>query len=466
MQHQGLWGTILRFWKTNKTARSPVVHFNNVVGNLILSELYDFQAPDIVDGAVEYLEKGEIYQKAFELGVFGSGFINIEIGNQNLSKMKDDLLTEIRGQERHWAVNGFFRSFNVLKAVDRVFQGAYQAEDEIFRLVSFMKDLDAGLTEEQAVQNAKDRFLNYDIRAPIPNMLRKSIFPFLSYTYLAVPQILKAIADRPWKMAKIFTIGYVLQALAFEWDDDEEGVDVWRTLAPSMLPGGAHPMHEREARVMSKNDRGYTWAGLPIMFRTPFRDSNDVPLYINLSRVIPGGGTIDSVQAPGRLPLFEWMGVSGPINIAAGIWLNRDSFTQKDVVDPLADSRTEVYKDYIGYTYRGFTPNLPFLPGTYSWNMLSRAFSEATDASGRNYDKATAIVRQFGPRVYPYDPREEHRRRLIELNLKKNAIDAQFRSEARKAGRKIISREEFQAAQEKRRRSLSRINDAVRELQG
>ena len=75
MQNPGAWGWLLRAWKANKTARSPTVHFNNVVGNLILSELYDFQYRDIVAGISEFASRGELYEEAVKYGVFASGYV-------------------------------------------------------------------------------------------------------------------------------------------------------------------------------------------------------------------------------------------------------------------------------------------------------------------------------------------------------------------------------------------------------
>ncbi len=60
---------------------------------------------------------------------------------------------------------------------------------------------------------ARDQFLNYDIRAPWVNAARASMLPFISYTYRVVPLVAKAMAERPWKMAKYITVAYAINAL-------------------------------------------------------------------------------------------------------------------------------------------------------------------------------------------------------------------------------------------------------------
>jgi hypothetical protein len=50
MQTPAFWNAMLNQWKLNKTARSPVVHMNNVMSNTMLMDMADVRARDLVSG--------------------------------------------------------------------------------------------------------------------------------------------------------------------------------------------------------------------------------------------------------------------------------------------------------------------------------------------------------------------------------------------------------------------------------
>ena len=406
MQNPGAWGWLLREWKANKTARSPSVHFNNVVGNVILSELYDFTAADLVRGLSEFSKAGPLYEEAASEGVFDSGFVRVELNRVDANNIVDDILKEVEAAEGGGQSN-MERVWEIFKKFDRGMRNVYRWEDEVFRLVSYMRDRNMGATPEEAAKNARDRFMNYDIRAPWPNALRRSVLPFLSYTYAFVPQWLKAMSAKPWKIAKIFTIGYVFQALAF-----------------SIEPGEGE---EEERRVMADRDLGLTWAGLPKTLRTPFTVGDD-PIYMGMTRVLPGGGIADTDK--GQIGLPEWMMISGPILTAGEVFLNRISFTGQDIVDQ-TDTEMEAAQKRLVHLWKSVIPNAPWIPGSWDQNRLISAASDETDMFGREYDLATAAIRMFGPKLYPHDvdsqrfyrqmeitrDTKEYQRKIWELNM-------------------------------------------------
>ena len=157
MQNPNGFDWLMREWKKNKTLRSPTVHFNNTVGNLILSELYDFTAQDIVRGFTEFAARGELYQEAVREGIFGSGFILTEINGQDMDKVIKDVIKEVEAAETGGRTN-MQRVFDIFAKPTGRCSDAYRWEDEIFRLISYMKDRDNGMEQADAAQNAIDRF--------------------------------------------------------------------------------------------------------------------------------------------------------------------------------------------------------------------------------------------------------------------------------------------------------------------
>ena len=387
MQNPGHWGWLLREWKKSKTSRSPTVHFNNFVGNIVLSELHDFSAADIIRGMREFANQGQYYREAVQQGVFGSGYVRTELNRTSIANVIDQVEKEVEAGED--IDRGRMQQvFDLIKRFDRKMGEVYQYEDEVFRIVSYMRDRHRGMLPAEAAQNAIDRFLNYDIRAPWPNALRRTVFPFLSYTYAFVPQWLKAMSNKPWKIAKIFALGYVLQELAYEVTDGDE---------------------DEERRVMADRDKGWTWAGLPKMLRLPFTDQGD-PVYLGMTRILPGGGLADTEGNPAGLP--EWMMVSGPMLTGMEMLLNRIGYTGEDLVGE-TDTLLEANEKRAAYLWRATMPNAPWIPGSWNWKMLERSVLGETDIFGRQFSLPVALIRQTGPRVYPHNVDAQRAYRLM-----------------------------------------------------
>ena len=147
------------------------------------------------------------------------------------------------------------------------------------------------------------------------------------------------------------------------------------------------------------------------MFRTPF-ESGDDPVYLGMTRVLPGGGFMDTDK--GQIGLPEWMMASGPILIAAEIFNNRVSFTGKDIVDK-TDTVPEKAQKRMEYLWRSVAPNAPWIPGSWDWQRMSQALSDEVDIFGHEYPVEIAAIRLFGPKVYPFDVEAQHSMRMMQL---------------------------------------------------
>ena len=425
---------------THNTARSPTVHFNNTIGNVILSELYDFTPADIYRGIKEFATRGSLYREAVSEGIFSSGYVQVELDKIDVDGVIEKAKREAEAAEGI-EQGTMQRLFTLFKTLDRGMQSAYRFEDEVFRLVSYMKDRGRGMNRADAAQNAIDRFLNYDIRAPIPNALRRSILPFMSYTYAFIPQWLSAVSRKPWKVAKIFALGYMLEQLAYE-----------------IVPGD----EDEERRVMSDRDTGWTWAGLPKTLRTPFKVGDD-PVMIGLTRVLPGGGLADMDK--GQIGLPEWMLVSGPILMAGEVVMNRISYTGQDMVDEV-DTIPEANWKRFKYLYRATLPNAPWIPGSWDWNRMAQAVTDERDVFGRQYSPAIAAVRMLGPKVFPYDVDTEFGRRMWELKRSSELYRQKLWELQLDRSRNRISEWRYQQGVTRIQDGLSRLGEKAREIQG
>ena len=433
MQNPGTWGWLLREWKANKTARSPTVHFNNTVGNMILSELYDFTFSDVARGLKEFAARGALYEEAVAEGVFNSGFVRSELNRIDVNNVIDRVIKEVEAAEGIERGN-MQMVFDLFKRLDRGMKNVYRWEDEVFRLVSFMRDRGRGMLPAEAASNAIDRFLNYDIRAPWPNALRRTVLPFLSYTYAFVPQWLKAMSNKPWKIAKIATLGYALEALSYE-----------------IIPGD----EDEEERVMADRDRGWTWAGLPKMLRLPFKSGDD-PLYVGMTRILPGGGLADTDK--GQIGLPEWMMVSGPMLTAGEMLMNRISYTGQDIVDS-TDTQMEAAEKRLVYLWRATMPNATWIPGSWNWKMLTGSINGETDFFGREYSPTVAAIRQVGPKLYPYDVPTQRAQRMMEIDREMQEYRRKIWELHMDHNRKRISKWSLD-------RGMARIETGLKRLEG
>ena len=442
MQNPGVWGWLLREWKANKTARSPTVHFNNFVGNLILSELYDFTARDLARAMREYSDRGEMFQEAVKHGVFQSSFVRTELmGGHESKKIIDDIIRDVENikdaPEGHLA-----RTWRLISKGLEKMEEWYQYEDEIFRLVSYMSDRAYGVSPDKAAENAINRFMNYDIRAPIPNALRRTVFPFLSYTYAFVPAWLKAVSNKPWKIAKVASLGYIVMMLSEALVEGDE---------------------EKERLVMSERDTGYTWAGLPKTLRTPFESDGD-PIYIGLQRLLPGGGLTD-MDAGHVSGMPEWLLISGPMLMGGELFLNRLSFNGQDIVDSV-DTGMEKTMKRGTYLWRGMMPNAPWVPGSYNWDMLGKAFTGQTDMFGRNYSPVIAGVRQFGPKLYPFDYDTQLAYRMMDIDKDSREYKKKLWQLTRDRNTGKISEGAYRRGVERVTTGLKRLADKASKLTG
>ena len=148
---------------------------------------------------------------------------------------------------------------------------AYQAEDQIFRLAAFIQARERGMTDREAGRFARESFLDYDITAPWIQAMRQSAFPFISFTYRAVPMLLDIVANKPHKLLKIALILGGLNALGYLFsggDEDEE-----RKLLPE----------EKAGRILGILG--------PKLVRMPWDDSHGSPVFLDAGLRFQGHGT-------------------------------------------------------------------------------------------------------------------------------------------------------------------------------
>jgi hypothetical protein len=302
---------------------------------------------------------------------------------------------------------------------------AYQAEDQLFRMATYMRRRSQGESPKVAAQNARDQFLNYDIRAPWIRAMRNSLFPFISYTYRAVPKLAENIAHRPWKLAKYAAIAYAVNALSYLWDDDDKDGET------------------RERAALQDEEQGYTWLGSPRMIRMPWRDANGLPVFLDVRRWIPAGDVFDTTQGSSALPIPAPLHFGGPLTQAFEFALNKQSFTGEDITNDLTQDNGDKFTSVADWAWKSWTPPAFWNPDSYYWTKISNAVHGATDTAGHPYTIPQAVLSSLGIKVKPVDVENGITWHFYDFKKTQDALKKELRSSAYQLERGLISQKAF-----------------------
>lgn len=449
MSRPNLWTQFLTQWKLNKTARSPVVHMNNIMSNLVFMDLADVRIQDLVGGLRAYVKQTKDYEEAATNGAFGSDIISQEIRQQVLQPILDNLQKEISGGRNPvLAKAGLLgRLADVIwdktKALDRKMIDLYRIEDEVFRMATYMRRRSLGDSAEHAADEARQQFLDYDIRAPWVNAARRSVLPFISYTYRAAPVIARSIATRPWKLGKYFAVAYAMNALGY-----------------MLAPGD----EDEERRSLRPAERGYTWIGAPRMLRMPYRDIYGNPVFLDVRRWIPAGDIFDTNQGHGAFPVPAWLQFGGPLMIGAEIAFNKSAFTGDEIVNWTVDTTAEGAAKIGDFLWKSWAPSAVWIPGSWYWEKVGLAMKGAADSQGRPYPVPEAIASSFGVKLKPQDVEANFEWRAYEFDKQRQSLKAERRRVSRLLDRGHISEESFEEAVESIDMKLRRVDEEAAKI--
>ena len=443
MMRPSVWRKAMTQWKLNKTARSPVVHMNNIMSNLVFMDMADVRAQDLAAGIRAYVSQSSDYKDAFKAGAFGADIISQELRREVLDPILKDLQRDVAGGRNpvtaKFGVVGTLtdRLWEALGKADKTMVNAYRMEDEIFRMATYIRRREFGDTQAQAADFARKQFLDYDIHAPVINRARRTVLPFISYIYRAAPLIARAIATRPWKLGKYFLLAQMASMLAYMIEPGDE---------------------DEERRSMRDEESGYTWIGVPRMLRMPFRDQFGNPVFLDIRRWIPAGDIFDVNQGSSAIPLPAPLLFGGPLMLGAELVLNKQGFTGKEITNKLTDNWWDKTHKLGDWAWKSWMPSAAWVPGSWYWTKIERAVTGARDYAGRPLDIGTAVASSVGIKLKPQDTDLNFEFRAFEFDKVEREIKAQARRLGRDLDRGIISDRVFN-------RELNRLIEKIERLE-
>ncbi|MBI5255282.1 MAG: hypothetical protein HY855_02195 [Burkholderiales bacterium] len=463
---------ILSMWKASKTALSPAVHTNNVMSNFVMADWHDVTAGHVAkslriilgaskrQGAGVIGRVGNVAARAGmadaeaarailaryeDSGGAIGGWVTQEIANEQLEPIVAALERELAGAAaatgaetgvyaalQHALGRRFPAAWEALKGSKpggavateaKALLDLYQAEDDVFRLAAWLKAKEAGLSDAEAGKIARRSFLDYSINAPWVQAMRSTAFPFISFTYRALPMLLETMGKRPHKIIKLMALAGALNWL---------GV---------MLGGGGD---DRERKLLSEEKAGGVWGMVPKLIRMPWNDANGSPVYLDIRRWIPVGDVADLGQGHAALPLPPALMPGGPLAVLGEVITNHSMFTGKAITLD-TDTATEKAGKLADHLWKAAAPNVLGLPGTYATQGVVDAAKGRTDAFGREQSVAQALASTVGVKLGSY-PADVLRRNLIAKNqAEEMEIDRNIAQLKRQRQTNRISQEELQA---------------------
>lgn len=464
---------ILRMWKTAKTALSPAVHMNNVMSNFVMADFHNVTAGHVSKalrillaanrgehkGALASVGKAaskfgiadreaarEILNRYADSGGDMGSWATTEIANNQIEPLLQKLETELAASNgtsldaqtgvyaalQHLLMLRFpsawdaFKGSKIGKAMGnegKALLDLYQHEDDVFRLAAWLRTKENGGTDMEAGKEARSSFLDYNINAPWVQAMRNSFWPFISFTYRAVPMFLNVVGKQPHKLLKLMMIAGGLNAF---------GV--------MMAGGGASDDDER--KLLPEEKAGNIWGMVPKLIRMPWNDQFDSPVYLDIRRFIPVGDIFDVGETHSAVPVPPYMLPGGPLGMLGELALNQSQFTGKPITLE-TDTRNEKLIKVADYLYKSFAPNVLGLPNTYATDGVVGSLTGRTDAFGREMSTAQAVASSFGIKLGSY-PKDVMRRNLRAKAMFENSeIQKNISQLKRQRQTNRITQEEF-----------------------
>ena len=314
----------------------------------------------------------------------------------------------------------------------------YQSEDDVFRLAAWLKAKEDGKTDLEAGKAARTSFLDYRINAPWVQAMRASAWPFISFTYRAVPMLLEVAAKKPHKLMKLMMLAGAVNALGI------------------LLSGGDD---DKERKLLPEEKAGRIWGMVPKLIRMPWNDGHDSPVYLDIRRFIPVGDVFDIGAGNAAVPMLPGLMPGGPLVLASEVVLNKTAFTGKAITLE-TDTPLQKTGKLVDYLYKAFAPNL-LLPNpvgygveavtgvknagqSYALTGVSDAMKGRTDTFGREMSTPMAVASAFGIKLgaYPDDVLRRNLRAKSDAQIRE--IDMNIAALRRQRSNKSISDAEFE----------------------
>jgi hypothetical protein len=379
-------------WKEGKTVLNPVSHANNVISNVTMAHFAGVSYWDAhkYAGAIKDLAKNDdMVKEAQEVGLFGGTFSQADL----IKSMPPELramanLTESalsRFGERIWDTLAFTIEVGGKKFGARpVMQWAYENEDLFFRYVIYRDARNRGMNPEDARDYSQQFIFTYDDLPKGARLLRDYGMPFFSYTYKIVPVLAQTALKYPWRYAAPATVAYTANAMMYAIaanlggdDDDWWGKVLYKYITDEEFRKKAKDLEANERRYLPEWMKGHSAIlSTPKAIRMGVDEATNLPMFLDISRIFPGGDLLDANNNSGGVALIQPLTPSNPVLTSLVAMLgNKDLFLGKDVTNK-TDTDEEKAAKRASWLWKQVTPAISV--GNYHFDRAMNATANMT----------------------------------------------------------------------------------------
>ena len=395
----------LSMWKEGKTVLNPVAHANNVLSNLTMAHFAGVSYWDTHKyvGAIADLVQGkDMVQEASDAGLFGGTFNRAE-----LMKVLPEELKAMAQMTGSVVGRNVDRLWNALSLFLRKPMGtAYEAEDQFFRYLIYRDARNRGLDVDDAVDYAQKYIFTYDDLPKTARVIRDMPvgLPFFSYTFKAIPALANTALEHPFRYAApavaLYTANALMYAMAASLGGGEDE-DWWTVIRRYMTD----EEFRNKTKEMEKQERQFlpTWMkgaslslGTEKTIRLGMDDLTNLPVFLDVSRIFPGGDLFDAHNNAGGIPLLAPLTPNNPVlTSAAAMLFNKDTFRNKDIVLK-TDTDMEAAQKRLAWTWKQVTPAIA-VGNTH----FERAMNVIANSTGQPVNVGLAEYTGIGPDGLP-----------------------------------------------------------------
>ena len=460
----------LSMWKEGKTVLNPVAHANNVLSNLTMAHFAGVSYWDTYKyvGAISDLVRGkDMVQEASDAGLFGGTFNRAE-----LMKVLPEELKAMAQMTESAVGRNVDRLWNALSLFLRKPMGtAYEAEDQFFRYLIYRDARNRGLNVDDSVDYAQKYIFTYDDLPKAARIIRDMPvgLPFFSYTFKAIPALANTALEHPFRYAApavaLYTLNAIMYAMAASLGGDEDE-DWWtiirRYMTDEEFRNKAKDMEKQERQFLPEWMKGASLSlGTEKTIRLGMDDLTNLPVFLDVSRIFPGGDLFDAHNNAGGIPLLAPLTPNNPVlTTAAAMLFNKDTFRNKDIVLK-TDTDMEAAQKRLAWTWKQVSPAMA-VGNTHferAMNVIANSTGQPVNvglaeytgigADGLPIQAKYAAMQTVGVKARPIDLDTSEKIQASQTKAMIRDLDTQIRKLKRLEGKGAISSETAEREKDK-----------------
>lgn len=457
----------LSMWKEGKTVLNPVAHANNVLSNLTMAHFAGVSYWDghKYVGAIKDLVKGDaMVDEAKEAGLFGGTFNRAEL----MDAMPEPLraLAQMSESKAKQSVDMIWNALSLW--LRKPMGKAYAAEDDFFRYMIYRDARNRGLNPDDAVDYSLKYMFSYDDMPKGARFLRDMPLglPFFAYTYKVVPALANTALEHPFRYAApavaIYTANAIMYSIAAGLgggDDEDWWTVIQRYMTDPDFRQKVKDQEEQERKALPEWMKGASLAlGTEKTIRLGMDDLTNLPVFLDVSRMFPGGDLFDAHNNAGGVPLLAPITPNSPIlTVASAMLFNKDTFRGQDVVSK-TDTSAEAAQKRLAWMWKQMTPAIA-VGNTH----FERAMNVVANVTGQPVNVGLAEYTGMGKDGVPITPGYAA---LQTVGIKARPIDLDTSEKIQKSQTKGLIRElDIQMKKLNRLRNKGAISDEAAEIE-